>query len=124
MSAITLDTLTLHPHTAWVNEFAESEVVSDMKISLDGTPIVEYGRRKGCIPMILRGGAVDRTFLAALHDLQKLMTVHTLTMQDGRVFHVIFDGKNAIIPTPIGDYHDITMNLYYELELHLIQVEI
>ena len=123
MSILTLDTVVLHSRMAWINEYAESTVISNTQHALDGSLIVQYGNRKGGIPMILKGGPTTRFTLGALHTLQKLMKVCILTMQDNRVFNVVFDGKNAIIPTPIGQYHDTSMNLYYELELHLVQIE-
>jgi len=122
MAAPTLDSITLHPRMAWVDEYTENQVVFDLEYTLDGTPIVQYGKRRGGVPITLKGGAATRTTLQELHALQALMKVCTLTLQDGRSFSVIFAGKNAIVPTAIGEYHDVSMVLYYELELKLIQV--
>ena len=124
MGDLSIDTVILHSRMAWVNEFSESTVLSSVAYGLLGNLIVQYGDRKGGIPMTLKGGAYTRATLIALHNLQKLMKTYTLTMPDGRIFTIIFDGKNAIRPTPIGEYHDITMELYYELELSLIQIDV
>ncbi len=124
MGNLSIDTVILHSRMAWVNEFSESTVLSNVNYGLDGTMVVQYGDRKGGIPMTLKGGAYTRATITALHVLQKLMKTYILTMQDGRTFTVVFDGSNAISPTPIGNYHDITMELYYELELSLLQIEV
>ena len=124
MGVLTLDTVVLNPRMAWVDEFSESEVLSNTQHALDGSLIVQYGMRKGGVPMTLKGGATTRFTLSALHTLQKLMKVCILTMQDGREFNVVFDGHKAIVPTPIGQYHDTSIDLYYELELHLVQIKI
>jgi len=124
MGNLTIDAVLLHSRMAWVDEFEESTILSTIKYALDGTLIVQYGARKGGVPMTLRGGQHSRATIIALHDLQKLMKTCTLTMQDGRIFSVLFADSNAIRPTPIGEYHDITMELYYELELSLIQIDV
>lgn len=128
--SITLDAITLPSDLIWVDEFDWSPRVQKESWGLTGALIVELGIKQKGRSITLVGGEeaawIERSVLVALYA--KLASVSkdnpaTLTLNDARVFSVVFSTDNRPIESrPIIDYSTPDSADWYSLTLKLMQV--
>lgn len=124
---ITLDAVTLPEDLIWTDEFSWTPVQQTESFTLTGALVVEAGIKQAGRPITLVGGDsaawIDRATLASLHAKLADAAAMTLTLNDGRVFSVVFkhDGQ-PIDAAPIIDFSTPDNSDWYSLALKLMQV--
>lgn len=105
----TLDSLILPEDLIWIDEFNWTPVQQSEEFTVTGALIIDSGIKQAGRKMTMQGGVdyawIDRGNLKILYDLLPANAEMTLTLNDARVFTVIFDHQaQPIESSPIIDY--------------------
>ncbi|MGZ8181467.1 MAG: hypothetical protein ACXWT1_05880 [Methylobacter sp.] len=124
---ITLDAIVLPEDLIWTDEFNWSPRQQSESHSITGALIVEMGVKLAGRSITLVGGEqaewIDRDTLTALHAKLFDSANMTLTLNDGRVFSVVFkSGDQPIEAAPIIDYSTPEGADWYSISIKLMQV--
>ncbi|WP_333873052.1 hypothetical protein [Methylobacter sp.] len=121
-----LDAIELPEDLIWSDEFAWNPVQRTKSYTLTGALVLETGVKQAGRPITLVGGAdaawIDRTTLTALQTKLATDETMTLTLNDARVFSVVFESDQPIEATPVIDYSTPAGTDWYSLTLKLMQV--
>jgi hypothetical protein len=122
-----LDDLTLPEDLLWMDEFDWTPVEQSQSYSITGALIIETGTKQAGRPITLSGGqdfgVIDRAALKLLSAKLSTNSPMVLTLNDQRVFNVIFNHtKNPIEAKPWIDYSTPDDADFYTLKISLIAV--
>lgn len=125
--SITLDAIALPSDLIWIDEFDWSPRQQKESYTLTGALIVELGVKQKGRTITLLGGAesawIERSVLVALYAKLSDAAAMTLTLNDARVFSVVFSTDSRPIEVaPIIDYSTPDSADWYSLTLKLMQV--
>lgn len=120
-------TLTLPEDLVWQDEFVHDPVAQQQTRTEGGVLIVEETATTAGRPITLVGGPdagwITRATLIALRALaDSANTTHTLTLNDGRTFEVMFVRPGAIAVEPIVPFNNPLSGDFYALTLKLFTV--
>jgi len=121
------DNLTLPTDLIWIDEFDWTPVQQTQTRSITGALIIETGTKQAGRPITLSGGndygVITRATLTSLSAKLTANSPAVLTLNDGRVFNVIFDhSKTPIEAKPWIDYSDPIDADFYTLKINLLAV--
>lgn len=124
---ITLDDLTLPDELVWLDEFAWTPVAQTEDYSLAGAFLVQQGVKLAGRPLTLgrNQGEVwaKRSLILSLQAKAATTDQMTLTLHDGRSFHVIWRvGDGPIEATQVVEYNYPPAAAWYNLTLRFLIV--
>lgn len=124
---ITLDNTELPEDLIWIDEFDWTPAEQRTTYTLTGALIVETGIKQTGRAITLVGGPdaawITRATLTALYNKLSVTASMTLTLNDGRIFNVVFNhSQKPIEAAPIIDYATPDNADWYSLTLRLMQV--
>ncbi|WP_432745764.1 hypothetical protein ABXJ76_07805 [Methylobacter sp. G7] len=125
--SITLDAITLPEDLIWTDEFDWSPRQQKETYTLTGALVVELGIKQKGRSITLVGGEqaawIERSVLMSLYAKLDSASVMTLTLNDARVFSVVFSADSRPIEAAlIIDYSTPASTDWYSLTLKLMQV--
>lgn len=127
----TNETVPLENGFLWSDEFDWKPIEQNQERAIDGTLIVQEGKKKSGRPITLSGsdgqGWVKRSELSIIKDWSALQDEQfTLIFEyphDTRQFNVIFNhGDGAINAKPVMGFPTVSDGDYYEVTLKFIEV--
>lgn len=116
------------PDLLWLDEFEHNQLAQEQERSLTGGLLVQEGAKQYGRPVTLSEGWLTREDVNQLYALEAQTSEPlSLTLPDGREFHVIFDRTRgpAIEATPVRRYTKAANEpgWKYAVTLRLITVE-
>lgn len=124
--SITLDAITLPSDLIWSDEFDWTPMQQNESYTLSGALVIETGLKLKGRQITLTSGEdvwIDRQTVVALYAKLSSSAVMVLTLNDARVFNVIFrNSQQPLQATPIIDYATPDNADWYSLSLKLMQV--
>ncbi|MEB3753823.1 hypothetical protein [Acinetobacter sp. MD2(2019)] len=125
------ETVHLEDGFLWSDEFDWQPIKQQLDYAVDGTPIVQEGKKKGGRPITLLSkdasqGWIQRKYLNQLHDWS-IAQAEQFTLQftyphDTRSFKVIFNHENtAFEATPVKEFPTVSEDDYYNVTLRLLE---
>jgi hypothetical protein len=122
-----LDNLTLPEDLLWADEFDWTPIEQSQSYSVTGALIIQSGTKQAGRPITLSGGndygVISRATLKLLSAKLAINSPMALTLNDGRVFSVIFNhSKNPIEAKPWIDYSTPEDADFYTLKINLLAV--
>lgn len=128
----TNETVPLENGFLWSDEFNWKPVEQNQEYALDGTLIVQEGKKKSGRPITLlskteKQGWIKRAVLSVIQDWSALQDEQfTLVFEyphDTRQFNVIFNhADGAIDAEPVKGFPTVSENDYYRATLRFIEV--
>lgn len=128
---LTNETVQLEDGFLWSDEFTWKPIEQNQERAIDGTLIVQEGKKKSGRPITLsppgEQGWIKRSDLSILKDWSALQGEHfTLIFEyphDTRQFNVIFNhAEGAIDAKPVMGFPTVSDGDYYEVTLKFIEV--
>ena len=106
---ITLDALELPLDLIWDGEFEWTPIVQTEEYGLDGSLIIDSGKKLAGRPIVLRGdidsALILRSNLKILYSMLSSNSEMTLTLDNNEIFQVRFDhNNNPISSKPVLEY--------------------
>ena len=122
-----LDNLTLPEDLIWVDEFDWTPIEQTQTYSITGALIIQSGTKQAGRPITLAGGndygVISRATLKSLSAKLAINSPMVLTLNDERVFSVLFNhAKNPIEAKPWIDYSTPDDADFYTLKINLLAV--
>ncbi len=127
----TNETVPLENGFLWSDEFDWKPIEQNQERAIDGTLIVQEGKKKSGRPITLSGsdgqGWIKRSDLSVIQDWSALQdeqfTLEFEYPHDTRQFNVIFNhGEGAINAKPVMGFPTVSEGDYYEVTLKFIEV--
>ena len=127
----TNETVPLEDGFLWSDEFDWKPIEQNQERAIDGTLIVQEGKKKSGRPITLSGsdgqGWIKRSDLSVIQDWSALQDEQfTLVFEyphDARQFNVIFNhGEGAINAKPVMGFPTVSDSDHYEATLKFIEV--
>lgn len=129
---LTNETVPLENGFLWSDEFAWKPIEQNQEFSVDGTLIVQEGKKKAGRPITLlsktdKQGWIKRSALSKLQDWSALQDEQfTLIFEyphDTRQFNVIFNhAQGAIEADPVKGFPTVSNEDYYKVTLKFLEV--
>ena len=128
---LTNETVPLEDGFLWSDEFTWKPIEQNQERAIDGTLIVQEGKKKSGRPITLsppgEQGWIKRSYLSILKDWSALIGEHfTLIFEyphDTRQFNVIFNhAEGAIDAKPVMGFPTVSDGDYYEVTLKFTEV--
>lgn len=126
---ITLDAVVLPDDLIWTDEFDWTPVQQSQEYTLSGALILDSGIKQAGRTMTLTGDVdaawSERADIKAIYAKLPDDSAMTLTLNDGRVFNVVFDhAQTPLSAKPIIDFSTPDDADMYQLTLKFIQVAV
>ena len=127
----TKETVQIEDGFLWTDEFDWEPITQNIEFAVDGTPIVQEGKKKGGREITLLSkdvtqGWIKRKYLSKLYDWS-LAQAEQFTLQftyphDNRSFNVIFNHKSkAFEATPVKEFPTISEDDYYNATIRFLE---